>query len=170
MVKRTEIPPDSLVEKYLPADYTDAFSYEVKPEPAFSADDVMVGFWTGQTGWVSALFRLRHFLVRFIGLQGSEKPDTGAFERMIRESGSYRFASVVAKNDRETVLLLSDKHLDAWMSIYVDSAKVFAITVVKFHNRIGRIYFFVIRPFHDIVVRNLLRKATAQLNRPDARG
>lgn len=112
-VKRADIPADSLVEKYLPADYTDAFNCEVATEKPFSADDVMVDFWTAQTSWVSALFRLRNFLVRFVGLQGSEKPDAAAFERFIREGGTYRFASVAAKNDHETVLLLSDKHLDA---------------------------------------------------------
>lgn len=161
--KPTEIPPDSLVGKYLPADYTDAFSREATTGRSFTADDVMVGFWAGQTGWVAALFRLRHFLVRFLGLQGDGGTDPDAFEKAIREGGSYRFAAVSAKNDHETVLLLSDKHLDAWLSVYVAGGgahkTIFAITVVKFNNRLGRIYFFVIRPFHKIVVKNLLKKA-----------
>lgn len=179
-IRKTEVPPDSLVEKYLPADYTDAFSCEVVTEKPFTADDVVVGFWTGQTGWVAALFRLRHFFVRFVGLQGDDGLDLAAFERCIREGGSYRFASVPAKNDHETVLLLSDKHLDAWLSVYVAEGEreqgddvcgqagttgevpcktIFAITVVRFHNRLGRVYFFLIRPFHNLVVQSMLRQS-----------
>ncbi len=169
MIKKTTIPADSLVERLLPADYTDAYCREVTTGETLSPDDIMIGLWnsTRQIWWMAALFRLRNFLVRFVGLKGEEGFDVGAFEKAIREGGTYGFTSVPAKNDRETVMLLSDKHLGAWLSVYVaaegSSKRVFLITVVKFKQRLGRVYFFVIRPFHAIIVKSLLKRVTSKV-------
>jgi hypothetical protein len=191
-VKKASIPPDSLVWRYLPADYSDAYACTVDPARALSLDpdELMVAFWTStrRSWWVSALFRLRNFLVRFVGLQGSENFDVGEFKNAVRHGGSYGFMSIAAKNGHETVMLLTDKHLDAYLSIHVaaetrtataagagvqagaDAAPatgaaagtrqtVSAYTVVRFHNRLGRVYFFVIRPFHAIIAKTILRGA-----------
>ncbi len=169
MTKKTIIPSDSLVERFLPADYTDTYYREVVTDKPLSPDEIMIGLWnsTRQIWWMAALFRLRNFLVQFVGLKGEEGFDVGAFEKAIREGGSYGFTSVPAKNSHETVMMLTDKHLDAWLSVYVaeDGAqkRVFVITVVKFKQRLGRVYFFVIRPFHAIIVKSLLKRATSKV-------
>jgi hypothetical protein len=165
--KKTSIPSDSLVRRWLPAGYVDAFACEVDTAHEISPDEIMVAFWSMEVGWVRALFRLRDFLVRFVGLQGAEGMDFDEFKRTIRQGGSYRFMSVAAKNDHETVVLLSDKHLDAWLSVHVADTgtgarrqkKVSAITAVRFKNNLGRLYFFVIRPFHAVIVKTLLERA-----------
>ncbi len=153
-----------MVRELMPADYTDAYSREVATEKTLLPDDLMIGFWasTRELWWMAALFHLRNFLVRFVGLKGEEGIEVGAFEKAIREGGTYGFSSVAAKNDHETVMMLTDKHLDAWLSVYVAAEgtqrRVCLITVVKFKQRLGRIYFFVIRPFHAIIVRSLLKR------------
>ncbi len=162
-VIKTEIPADSLCRNYLPADYTDVYSCETDSAKAVTADDIMVGFWTDMPGWADALFRLRDFLARFAGLKGSGGGAPEEFEKCIRSGCAYRFASVPAKNGRETVLLLSDKHLDAHMSVYTGQGSVSVITLVHFRNRLGRIYFFAIRPFHGLVVKNMLKRAVAKV-------
>jgi hypothetical protein len=119
---------------------------------------------------VRALFRLRDFLVRFVGLQGSEGIELDKFREAILRGGSHHFMSVPSKNDHETVVQLSDKHLDAWLSIHVADGNgsrdgagsvktVSAFTVVRFHHRLGRVYLFLIRPFHTIIVKTMLRGA-----------
>ncbi len=169
MTTKTTIPADSLVREFMPADYTDAYYREVVTEKTLSPDDLMIGFWTStrELWWMAALFRLRNFLVRFVGLKGEEGLDVGEFKKAIREGGSYGFSSVAAKNDHETVMLLTDKHLDAYLSVYVAEEdarkKVCLITLVKFKQRLGRIYFFVIRPFHAIIVKSLLKMTTKQM-------
>ncbi len=50
---------------------------------------------------MAALFRLRNFLVRFVGLKGEEGMDVAEFERAIREGGSYGFSSVAAQNGHD---------------------------------------------------------------------
>jgi hypothetical protein len=166
-VKKVTIPADSLVRACLPADYSDGYACRVESPRRIDPDLIMIEFWTNSCWWVRGLFRLRDFLVRFVGLQGSGGIELAKFREAILQGGSHRFMSVPAKNDHETVVLLSDKHLDAWLSIHIAedgggapySKTVAALTVVRFRNRLGRVYLFFIRPFHAIIVKTMLRGA-----------
>ena len=69
--RKTEIPADSLVKSYFPVDYKDAYVCEISHESRLTPDDIMVRFWTDFPAWVNFLFRVRNFLVKFVGLEGS---------------------------------------------------------------------------------------------------
>ena len=161
-VRKTEIPADSLVKRYFPVDYKDAFVCEIARESRLTPDDIMVRFWTDFPAWVNFLFRVRNFLVKFVGLKGS-KNSFQDLEDCIRTGGQHKFASVPAKSDNETILLLDDKHLDAYLSVYIEDSpehkRVYAITIVHYKNRLGRIYFFFIRPFHGLIVKSTLKNS-----------
>ena len=162
-VKKSTIPAGSLIEKYLPVDYSDVYACEVDSEKEIIPDDIMLYFWTDFPGWVNVLFKLRNFMVKFAGLKSSEGGNLEEFEKCIRTGGTYRFVSVPMKSDNETILLLTDKHLDAYISVYVKSVEehktISAITLVNFNNRLGRFYFFIIRPFHGAVVKSMLKRS-----------
>lgn len=166
-VKKVIIPANSLTQNYLPADYSDVYACNVNFGKEILPDDIMVGFWTNFPGWVNVLFKLRNFLVKFVGLKGSENGNLKEFETCIRTGGSYELASVSAKNDNETVLLLTDKHLHAYMSVFIEKdkefRKIFAITIVHFRNKLGRVYFLFVRPFHGLIVKSLLKRAAGKL-------
>ena len=158
-IKKTEIPLKSLTREYLPADYTDTFLITTDHEIQSSPDDIMVSFWTDMPGWVNALFKLRNFLVQFVGLKGDEEGSTSELEAFIRTGGEYRFMKIPARDRYETVLLMSDKHLDAHLSVRKENNYSVSVnTLVHFHNTLGRVYFFVIKPFHGIIVRQLLKR------------
>lgn len=160
MSKKVAIPPGSLVEAYLPADHADAFAVTGNLPAHTSPDDILVGFWVNMPRWVSALLRLRNFLVRFVGLKGAGGPDPATLEQSIRNGERCGIMSVLAKDPHETVCLLTDKHLDAYISVRITSpTEVVATTLVKYHNRLGRAYFFFIRPFHNIIVPHMVRKS-----------
>ena len=156
-------PSGSLIEKFLPVDYSDVYACEVDSEKEIIPDDIMVYFWTDFPGWVNVLFKLRNFMVKFVGLKSSEDGNLEEFEKCIRTGGTYNFASVPIKSNDETILLLTDKHLNAYISVYVKSVEehktISAITLVNFNNRLGRFYFFIIRPFHGAVVKSMLKRA-----------
>lgn len=157
-IKKCEIPFNSLVAEYLPADYKDSFRVVLDKEIAATPDDLMVRFWTDMPGWINVLFKLRNFLVKFVGLEGS-KGSLEELENCIRNGGNYSLIEIVAKDERETVMLMRDKHLDAYISLRVsDGKEVYANTLVKYNNRLGKMYFFVIRPFHGIVVRVAMKR------------
>lgn len=159
---KTDVPVNSLICQYLPANYTDAFACEVIGAKKLSAGEVMIDFWTVMPGWVNALFKLRNVLVRPFGLETGDNARSEELKEMIHDGqGSNGLMSVVGKSENETVILLSDKHLDAYMSVFVaeknNSQTVAAITLVHYHNRLGKIYFFFIRPFHKMIVKNMLK-------------
>jgi len=162
-VKKTNILPSSLIGNYLLVDYSDVYACEVDSQKEITPDDVMVSCWIDSPTWINTLFKLRNFMVKFVGLKSSEVDDLKELEKCIRTGTPYGIASVPAKCDNETILLLSDKHLDAYMSVHVESKEyhktISVITLVYFKNRLGRIYFFVIRPFHGIVVKSMLKRA-----------
>ena len=108
------------------------------------------------------MMKLRNLLVKPFGLQ-NEGLGAAQLEESIRSGGSYGFFSVAAKSSNETVVRLDDKHLSAWMSVMTVGNDVYAITLVKYHNRLGRAYFFVIGPFHKIIVRSALVSAVRRL-------
>ena len=162
-MKKSTIPSGSLSENYLPTDYSDVYAYQTDTPKEIIPDDIMVNFWTDFPHWINVLFKLRNVLVKFVGLKSEENNSVEELEKCIRTGGRYNFVSVPAKSYNETILLLSDKHLDAYISIHVENGKehkmISAITLVHFKNRLGRVYFFVIRPFHGAIVRSMLKRA-----------
>ena len=159
--RKTEIPTKSLVSQYLPADYKDAFVCEMNITSQLTPDDIMVRFWTDFPAWIIALFKIRNFVVRFVGLKSSEN-DAQKLENCIRTDEKHSIASVPAKDENETILLLDDEHLDAYLSVYIENLPnqktVYAVTLVHYKKTLGRIYFFFIRPFHGLIVRSALKR------------
>jgi hypothetical protein len=143
------------------------YSFVTDTEKEIIPDDIMLVFFTDFPGWISALFKLRNFMARFAGLKSSEGGSLKEFEKCIRTGEAYRLASVPAKCDNETVLLLSDRHLNAYISVHIDCKEkqktISAVTLVHFKNRLGRIYFFIIRPFHGAIVKSMLKRAINKL-------
>ena len=165
-IKKADIPTGCLTANYLPADYSDVFFCEVDSERKINPDDIMISFWSDFPGWVNALFKLRNFLVKFVGLKGSQEKTMEELEKCIRTRSSTGLASVPAKNNNETVLLLTDKHLNAYLSVYIENNKsIFVITLVHYKNKLGRIYFFFVRPFHGLIVRSMLKRSIHNLSK-----
>lgn len=162
-VKKSSFPTGSLAENYLPADYTDSFECKVKGNPAIVADDVMVNIWTDFPWWVNLLFRLRNFLVKFVGLKGDEDGNSQKLEHCIRIGGEMGLVSVPAKKENETLLMLTDKHLDAYISVHIETHQEYklirAITLVHFKNKLGTVYFFFVKPFHKLIILSVLSRA-----------
>jgi len=168
-VKKSTIPSGSLTENYLPTDYSDVYACVTDTSKEIFPDDIMVNFWTDFPRWVNALFKLRDFLVKFVGLKGSDNDDITKLEKCVRTGEAYSFVSVPAKSCHETVLLLSDTHLNAYISVHIENKEkhktISAITLVNFNNQLGRVYFFLIRPFHGFIVKSLLKRSVERVVR-----
>lgn len=161
-VKKTTIPDKSLAKQFLPADYEDTFVCTLPSNSRFdfSADDIQVSFWTDSPKWVQDLFKIRNSIVSLLGLK-ADKKDEKSIENCIRDNKAHDIFSVTVKNENETVLCLTDKHLNAYISILIDkdenSTSIYTITIVHMHNLLGKIYFYSILPFHTIVVKGMVR-------------
>lgn len=108
-------------------------------------------------GWVNALGKLRDLLVKPFGLKTENDIKT-------EQAGNHEFdfAPVLYQNNQEIVMGMNDKHLYFRLSVLKivqqNSSQVFLTTVVRFNNLGGRIYFTLIRLFHGLIVRTILRR------------
>lgn len=161
-VIKSTIPDTSLTNQYLPVNYCDVFTCEVSSDKSISPDDILISFWTDMPGWVEILFSIRNFLVKLVGLKGSKERDVEAFENCIRNGGEHGFISVPCKNENETVMVLTDEHLNAYLSAHIDYKNdkkiISVITLVKFNKKLGNVYFFFIKPFHKVIVSEMLKR------------
>lgn len=136
-----------LIDNYRPADYSDSFSKEVITQERITPDAFFDMAFNRFPAWIDWLLKLRNTLVKPLGL------DTKS-----------RFSdSVCEKSANEIIWGMPDKHLNfhvsMWCGEHKDGKQELRITtVVKYNNWFGRLYFFVIRLFHGIIIQSLLKR------------
>jgi len=166
-VYKGKIPSGSLVNNYLPVNYSDVYVCPVSDLGEITSDDIQVTFWTVMPNWLESLYKIRNLMVKPFGLKGGDSRNPAEFEKCIRSGGEYNFVSVPAKSENETVLRLADKHLIAYLSVYIESTdgvkNVYTTTLVNFNNKLGYIYFYTIYPFHHLVVKKMLKSTISRL-------
>lgn len=168
-ILKAKILIDDLIFQYLPANYSEAFACTYKSTETISTDDLQISFWTNSPKWINALFKLRNWIVKPLGLKSPD--DTDKNEKLInciRTGISNGIMGVPAKADDETVISLNDKHLKMYFSIRLDkiddTAKAIKVsTIVHFHNKLGRTYFYIIFPFHHLIIHSKIKQMIKEI-------
>jgi hypothetical protein len=154
----TDAAPDPAFIASLPgADYADAFAVVV-PRGDLDARAVAALALSDLPDWAGWLLSIRNIIMRPFGLKTDEIVD----------------APPVLQEGPETVVLgLNDDHLDFRTQFRTDTIRlgpqgphlgmVTVTTVVRTHNRLGRVYLATIMPFHKLVVRSLLKRVAVKL-------
>jgi Protein of unknown function (DUF2867) len=149
---------DSIARGALSAvDYLDVYGTTV--EEGASLEGVAHRVLAGRP---SSLMRLRDALVRPFGLKVSP---TGLRQRPSFLVGErVGIFTVFARTQDELLLGEDDRHLDfrVCLSVRPDGQATLA-TLVRFNNVWGRAYFALVRPFHALVVKRMLGRASRQL-------
>lgn len=138
------------------AEFADAFRIEIADANIDSrrAAERMVA---RQPRWAVALLSLRNFLVAPLGLKTS-----GAGSGTRDMIGIF---PVVSETPDRLVAGFNDRHLDFRLVVDVtpsgEARQVTATTLVRTHNRLGRLYLAIIMPFHRLIVPAMLRRVQA---------
>jgi hypothetical protein len=110
---------------------------------------------------------LRDRIVSLIGLRTGKGTSSRSSSARLEPGDLAGMFRVFARTDDEILLGGDDRHLDfrASMLLQRDAARSWAVltTVVHFHNGLGRAYFFVVRPFHRLIISSLLRNMAQRL-------
>ena len=149
-VYKSPLPENSRIIRYPDANYRDCFRCRLQNPGKVSPNQVMAAFWTTSPAWLKFLFRLRDLLVRPFGLKTGEGASREKLEEALDNGESSGFMSLAERTAAATLV--------AYMSIYIEGGQVFASTVVRYHNKLGVVYFNLIRPFHVLVVKNLFKQ------------
>lgn len=106
--------------------------------------------------WVRQLMSLRNLIVKPLGLRAPKVDEPDA-----RTIGPF---PVISASPERMVLGFDDRHLD--FRVLVDVAdmgagrqSVTTSTLVKTHNTFGRLYLAIVKPFHRIIVKQMVAQA-----------
>ena len=131
--------------------------------------EISEAFLKSKSKWISALMKLRDKIVNPLGLKTSEKIDDKEIQYFKFEKGKrLGIFKLIDKVENEVILGENDKHLNFRISILLDNptkdTKILTISsIVKFNNWFGRLYFMIIKPFHNIIVPNFLKGILDQI-------
>jgi uncharacterized membrane protein len=158
--RKVDLPPQaSIAPLYRGSDLADAYAVALPNRQAASMDmeslaRILLG---SQPGWAKSLMVLRDAIVARFGIKTAQQLSNGAGGRI----GIFRIYGVTQD---EIIVGEDDSHLDFRLSMLrsKDGGPHGCITltsVVHCHNRVGRTYIMLIRPFHKLIVRYTLTRA-----------
>jgi hypothetical protein len=151
-----EITPDVPAGPWLTgAQFIDAYRIEIGGNP-LDAREAAQRMFARAPRWIDALLKLRNLIVTPLGLKTSGAGEAAAMVGIF---------PIVSETPERLVAGFNDSHLDFRVVVDVVPAgagqQVTATTLVRTHNRLGRIYLATIMPFHRLVVRAMLRQVAA---------
>ena len=132
-------------------DYTDIYSETVHTSRTISAEELAERFFCAPQ-WLVTLMKIRNAIVKPFGLKMEKK------------------LSDLTKIGSETKATLSktDKHLDFQVALMSENAengsqRISVSTKVRLHNNMGKFYFAIIKPFHRLICKTLLKRVRRDL-------
>ena len=171
-VREVALPMGSLAASAFPVtSFADAYAIELPAGDSHDVDSLTWLLATSAPRWAEYLMWVRDRIVSLIGLHPA-RPRTASLTcaSHLQQGDMVGMFRVFARSDDEILLGANDRHLDFRASMLVrrDASRSSAVltTVVHFNNSLGRAYFFVVRPFHRLIVTSLLRNVTHRLSAP----
>jgi hypothetical protein len=164
MVARTGVPLDSALHAFQDkADYWDAYEVSI-PDDARTALQCYLEFVSGTPKWIDMLMSIRNAVVRLFLLKPVGRLADVRELRAPESLGPGDRAGIFTIRtvcDQEVVLEIRDTHLDSVVSVYKQSgqpARLKVISMVFYHNFLGRLYMLPVAPMHRIIVRSILSR------------
>lgn len=159
-VRTVALPPGASIAPLYPgSQLADAYAVDLPTAQACQMDmqslaRILLG---SQPAWAQKLMLLRDAVVALFGIKTSQQMAAKPGKRV----GIFR---IYAVSDDEIILGEDDSHLDFRLSVLRNRAagwhgSVTLASVVHCHNRVGRAYILLIRPFHKLIVRRSLARA-----------
>ncbi len=157
MKVREAAPATDIAALLAGAQFIDAFAIDIE-DRALDARHAAKAMMGHSPRWIATLLRLRNLLVAPFGLRTS-----GHSETIPRET--IGIFPILTETPDRLVAGFDDRHLDFRVVVDVatsgPSQQITATTLVKTHNRLGRVYLAIILPFHRLIVPAMLRQILA---------
>lgn len=165
-VVECDVPASSALDRELvgESDFRDSYCVPLS-HPEMSLVDIFFAVFGHTPLWMKAMLILRNALARLAGL---EVPTVAEIMRP-KAKASYQVGDKIGPwpvffvGDSEIIAGRDNKHMDFRLSVLKvrngAAADVVVSTVCSVHNLFGRIYLFLIVPFHRAGVQTLLSRA-----------
>ncbi|WKK77121.2 DUF2867 domain-containing protein [Marivirga salinae] len=155
---KDEITPAEYLERGLlnQIDFYDTFSTTNKKD---NLEEIAHLILDNPPKWIKSLFTLRNKIAKLIGLK-TEKP--ADYNERFEVGGYIGFFKIFSITQNEIVLGANDSHLNFRAIVankIEDLHNIKFITLVQYNNSTGRIYMSVVKPFHRLVVKRMVKNA-----------
>jgi hypothetical protein len=131
-----------------------------------SLREFVAGVFGWSPAWLKALFGVRYVLAKALRLETAAVPRTGRLRPgdIGFEPGDHVAFFTVHSGDPERYLIVGadDSHLTGYLTVEAVPRGFRLGTIVHFHNRVGPAYFALIKPFHHLVIRGMLKAGAAR--------
>jgi len=147
---------DNLIELLTTIDFTDTFSTTNHID---DIKDITNLIFNTSPKWLQLLFKLRNNLVKIIGLKAGIPKD---YNETFKVGGYVKFFKIYSISNNQVVLGANDSHLNFRAIVENDTSKNYnikVITLVQFNNIKGKFYMNIIKPFHRLVVKKMVKNA-----------
>lgn len=162
-VIKTSLPNDSIITNFIKkVDYEDCYSFTISNNNN-SIRELYISIFSSAPKWVEGLMKFRNSIVRVFGLKTEMKKNENTNFQVGEKVGVFE---IYAIQESEIIAGDDDKHLNFRVSIHrlvEKETTVCVSTLVEYNNWFGKFYFFIVKPFHKIVVKSLIRKASKNL-------
>ena len=160
---------DKIFVSFGETNYEDRFCLILETKTISDIDLVIVKLIKSIPYWVISLLNLRNKIAIIFGLKTGK---IGNFYNNpqisnLKTSQSIGDIVIILKEKYHLIIELKDKHLDFRFSILIGQenslTKVSLSTIVKINNFFGTLYFFIITPFHRLIIKNILKKLSSEM-------
>jgi len=166
-IKKVVLPETSMLINN-PNDYRDSYCGQIDlQDKTITIDQVGNAFFVSSPKWIGLLLSFRNKIVSLFGLKTGHS--ISKEKKLIIEKGEQiGLFKIFDKTENEIILGEDDKHLDFRVSLFLDShtqhkKKLIISTIVVFNNWFGKVYFLPVKPFHKVIVRNMLKNTIQEL-------
>ncbi|MEE9437392.1 MAG: DUF2867 domain-containing protein [Saprospiraceae bacterium] len=163
IVSKSKLPKKSILSiAGYKSDYNDSYSFHVENNQ-ITIRDLYLSIFAKAPKWVNFLMSLRNRIVGIFGIKTESKPFVKTTFEVGDKVGIFKIYNI---QEHEIIAGEDDKHLSFRVSVYKSpNATILVSTLVKYHNVFGRIYFFIVAPFHKLIVKNILKKSAKEINK-----
>ena len=160
---------DKIFFSFGKVNYEDRFCLILETKKIFDVDFFIVKLIKSIPKWFKFLLNLRNVIASIFGLK------TGKIENVyeyldklnLKQDQSIGDFFIFLKEKNHLIAELKDKHLDFRISILIRQGdgitKVSLSTIVKINNIFGKVYFFLITPFHRLIIPNILKRLSGEI-------
>ena len=154
---------DKIFVSFGKVNYEDSFCLCLETNKTFDIDFIIFKIIKTLPNWVKLLLYMRNKIASIFGLKTGKIGDfyDNPEKLNFKQGQSLGDLSVILKEKYHLITELKDKHLDFRVSILIreeGTTKVFFSTIVKFNNIFGKMYFFLIAPFHRLIIPSTLKR------------
>ena len=160
---------DKIFISFGKVNYEDRFCLILETKKIFDVYFIIFKLIKSIPKWFKFLLNFRNAIVSIFGLK------TGKIENVYENLDELNFKQnqsigdffIILKRKNHLIVELKDKHLDFRFSIFICQkeglTKVSLSTIVKINNIFGKVYFFLITPFHRLNMTNILKRLSGKI-------